>query len=111
MGKRYPKVCLLCGIKFIGTSGRAKYCPECRAKVGYESTKSFQEAMAYKRAQKLFKKYKEGVIYTCKICGRKIRVYERTRRSMCNECLMKTAYGRSLISQRKDIREEIVEDN
>jgi DNA-directed RNA polymerase subunit RPC12/RpoP len=63
-----------------------------------------------KSSEMLMKKYREGVIFVCSICGRKFRVHERTNRKICTECLSDSAYGRLLIRHRKEIKEEVVED-
>lgn len=110
MVKRYPKTCTVCGKNYIAASGRSKYCPECKKEAYKTINKKLYEETYIRKSEESFKKYKEGVVYTCKLCGRKIRVHERTRRSICNECCMTTRFGRQLIAQRKDLKEEILED-
>ena len=110
MNKRYPKYCVLCGEKFIGTSPNAKYCLTCKTYSQKEINRKQAVGTISRKHDLMYKKYKEGVIFVCKICGKRIRVHERTRRSMCNACLVDSAYGRSLMRQRKDIEEEILED-
>ena len=110
MGKQYPKVCQVCGKHFIGRSGRAKFCEDCRL-IAYAKNESVHKHLKYiQKSEERFKKYKEGVTFVCKICGRTYRVHERTHRVMCNSCLSTNAYGKGLIRQRKDIEEELVED-
>ena len=108
--RKYPKMCVLCGVKYVATSGRSKYCPDCRAEAYKASDKKVRKEQSIRRSEEMFKRYKDGVVYTCRVCGRKIRVHERTRRSICNECCMTTTFGRQLIAQRKDLKEEVVED-
>ena len=110
MSKHYPKYCVICGERFIGTSPNAKYCIECKIHSQKEINRLQSLTTTNKNHDVLYKKYKEGVIFVCRLCGRKIRVHERTARTMCNECLSETAYGRALMRQRKDIKEEVVED-
>ena len=110
MKKRYPKICVLCGSKFIGTSPNAKYCYACKTYNKQTIVRMRNDKENAKNHVEQSAKYREGVVFVCKICGRKIRVHERTRRTMCNACLDGSVYGRALMRQRKDIIEEIVED-
>lgn len=101
--KTYPKTCQLCGKDFLSKAPRTVYCSEeCRI----TSRRAQQREL-----ERLHYKPVEFWDFTCQLCGRNIRVYGRTcHRKACTACLEKTAYGRKLISNRADLREEIIEE-
>ena len=108
MSKQYHRSCRICVTSFISNSGHCYYCESCRTE-----GKRLADGMCRERRKLILseiahKRYSEGIIYVCKECGRKIKVHERTRRSICNECASKTAYGRELMRNRKDIKEEVI---
>lgn len=111
MQRVYHRQCVICGNPFDSRAPGAKYCSICREKGFVAQIQREQYKKRYlKHRANICEKYRKGVIFICRECGRKYLVHERTLRSICTNCLKETHYGRELISNRKDIKEELVEE-
>ena len=102
MPREYRKICAVCGTEFSGTSPAARYCcADCRRAAD----------RAKYRERKPRRRVTTGT-YTCTKCGRRVTVYGRTaNRKYCGECLANMgAHGRTLLQNRRELREEITEE-
>lgn len=104
MVRIFERTCRVCGASFTSRSGHSFFCGNCRAEQ-YRLHKNSYLMSRYK--------HRTESEYTCQQCGSRIHVYggRTSRRKTCTQCLLQMgAYGRQIISQRKELREEVVGD-
>jgi predicted RNA-binding Zn-ribbon protein involved in translation (DUF1610 family) len=105
------KTCALCGEAIYSKSGHVKFCEKCRPTAREILKQKYleQRNAEYHAAQK--RKYAEGIIYICSVCGDKIRVHERVNRKVCDRCYATMgSVGRQRLNARKPVHEEVIHD-